>query len=64
VDCPVNPPIKSGEGNDTGRVNPTQQCANSDFARRRRSADNFGGSADKGYDIFATVIGAANIKPE
>jgi len=37
---------------------------NSDFARRRRSADNFGGSADKGYDIFATVIGAANIKPE
>jgi hypothetical protein len=21
MDCPVNPPIKSGEGNDTGKIN-------------------------------------------
>jgi hypothetical protein len=32
MDCPVNPPIKSGEGNDTGKVNP--KCATAAHARQ------------------------------
>src|SRR6266853_1609833 len=27
LDCPVNPPIKSGEGNDTRRINLTVKCS-------------------------------------